>query len=118
MTGGLFLLGWFATLWFEPESAPYHYQLTKEGPSAEFSKMDLETWPELKVSQYKVQVDGIDKPVAEFVTAEQEPGKPILIHWKNTSGETLYNLDRKPSELSQLAIAIGRHAPKDALLLA
>lgn len=117
MTGGLFFLGWFAYLWFEPEVPPYRYQLIKEGPSAEFGKMDLETWPELKVSQYKVQADGIDKPVAEFVTARRENTPPVLMYWKNTTGEILYNLDRKPSELSLLAIAIGRHAPKDALIL-
>lgn len=118
MTGGLFFLGWFAYLWYKPVPAPYHYQLIKEGTYKEFGKMSLEDWPELKLSQYKVQADGIDKPIAEFVTARRDDGSPVLMYWKNNTNEILYNLDRKPSELSILATAINRHAAKDALILA
>lgn len=117
MTGGLLLLGWFAYLWFKPIPAPYQYQLTKEGGSTQFGKMDLSGWPDLKLSEYKVQAEGIDKPIAEFITARHENGTPVLMYWKNTTNEILYNLDRKPSELSTLATAIGKHAPKDALIL-
>ncbi len=117
MTGGLLLLGWFAYLWFKPIPAPYQYQQTKEGTSQAFGKMNLEDWPNLKLTQYKVQTDGIDKPIAEFITARHENGTPVLMYWKNTTNEILYNLDRKPSELSILATAINRHAPKDALIL-
>ena len=110
-------MGWFAYLWFKPVPAPYHYQLVAEGDSQKFSKMDLEGWPDLKLSQYKVQADGVTKPIAEFMVARQEGGSPVLIHWKNSTNEILYNFDRKPSELSALAAVIKRHAPKDALIL-
>lgn len=118
VAGGLFFLGWSAYLWLKPTPAPYQYQLIKEGDHNQFSKMKLEDWPELKLSQYKVQAEGIDKPIAEFITAERERGVPVLMYWKNTTNEILYNLDRKPSELSTLATAIGKYAPKDALILA
>lgn len=118
MTGGLILLGWFAYLWFKPAPAPYHYHLIAEGDSQRFPQMDLTAnWPQLKLSQYKVQADGIDKPIAEFIAAQQPDGLPVLIYWKNSTNEILYHFDRKPSELTILAAAISKHAPKDALIL-
>lgn len=117
VTGGLLLLGWFAYLWFKLPPAPYQYQLIAEGDSKRFSEMDLDGWPELKLGQYKVQADGVDKPIAEFIVARQSDGPPVLIYWKNSTNEILYNFDRKPSELSALAAAISKHAPKDALIL-
>lgn len=110
-------MGWFTYLWFKPLPAPYQYQLIAEGDSKKFSKMDLSGWPELKFSQYKVQADGVDKPIAEFIATRQNDGPPVLIYWKNSTNEILYNFDRKPSELSALATVINRHAPKDALIL-
>ena len=118
MAGGLFFLGWFTYLWIKPTPAPYQYQLATQVDDKQLRKMGLEDWPNLKFKQYKVQADGIDKPIAEFITAEAQAGEPVLMYWKNTTNEILYNLDRKPSELSILATAINRHAPKDALILA
>jgi hydroxylamine oxidation protein HaoB len=117
VTGGLLLLGWFAYLWFTPTPAPYQYQLIAEGDSKRFPQMDLDEWPGLALSQYKVQAEGIDKPVAELIVARQNDGPPVLTYWKNSTNEILYNLDRKPSELSALATVISRHAPKVALIL-
>ncbi len=117
VTGGLFLLGWFAYLWFKPIPVPYHYQLIAEGDSQKFSQMDLVGWPELKLGQYKVKANDIDKPIAEFIVARQDDEPPVLMYWKNSTNEVLYNFDRKPSELSALAAAIIKHAPQDALIL-
>ena len=111
------MLGWFAYLWFTPIPAPYQYQLISEGDSKKFPQMDLDAWPDLKLSQYKVQAEGIDKPIAELIVAQQGDGPRVLTYWKNSTNEILYNLDRKPSELSALAAVIGKHAPKDALIL-
>lgn len=111
------MLGWFAYLWFKPIPAPYQYQLIAEGNSKQFSQMDLDAWSDLTLTQYKVQAEGIEKPVAELITARRNEESPVLIYWKNSTNEILYNLDRKPSELSALAAVIGRHAPKDALIL-
>ena len=117
MTGGLVLLGWFAYLWFKPIPAPYQYQLIAEGDSKRFPQMDLDAWPDLKLSRYKVQAEGVDKPIAELIVARKSDSPPVLTYWKNGTNEVLYNLDRKPSELSALATVISRHAPKDALIL-
>lgn len=117
MTGGLILLGWFAYLWFAPPPAPYQYQLIAEGDSKRFPQLDLNDWPDLTLNQYQVQAEGIDKPVAELMVARKGDGPPVLLYWKNNTNEVLYNLDKKPSELSALAAAISRHAPKDALIL-
>lgn len=117
MTGGLVLLGWFVYLWFTPIPAPYQYQLISEGDSKQFPQMNLDAWPNLKLSQYKVQAEGIDKPIAELIVAREGDGPPVLTYWKNSTNEVLYNLDRKPSELSAVATVISRHAPKDALIL-
>ena len=117
MTGGLLLLGWFTYLWFAPIPAPYQYQLISEGGSKQFPQMDLEAWPDLKLSQYKVQAEGVDKPIAEFIAARRNDGPPVLAYWKNSTSEILYNLDRKPSELSALAAVISKHAPQDALII-
>lgn len=116
MTGGLLLLGWFAYLWFAPSPAPYQYHLIAEG-EGKLAQMNLEAWPQLKLSQYEMQVAGVDKPVAEFIVARRNDGPPVLTYWKNSSHEILYNLNRKPSELSALASVIDKHAPKDALIL-
>ena len=102
---------------FSPLPAPYQYHLIAEGDSKRFAQMNLEAWPQLKLSQYEVQVAGVDKPVAEFVVARGNDGPPVLTYWKNSSDEILYNLNRKPSELSALASVIDKHAPKDALIL-
>jgi len=117
VTGGLLLLGWFAYLWFAPIPAPYQYQRITEGDSKLFSKMNLDAWPDLKLAQYKVEAAGIEKPVAELVVAQRNDESPVLLYWKNSTHEILYNLDRKPSELSALATVISKHAPKDALIL-
>lgn len=117
VAGGLFFLGWFAYLWFKPAPAPYQYQLAAEGDSKRFPQMDLQGWPKLKLGQYKVKATDIDKPIAEFIIARQEDGSPVLMYWKNSTNEVLYNFDRKPAELSALAMAINKHAARDALIL-
>ena len=112
-------MGWFAYLWFALPPAPYQYHLIAEGEgdSKRFAQMNLEAWPQLKLSQYEVKATDVDKPVAEFIVARGNDGPPVLIYWKNSSHEIFYNLNRKPSELSALASVIDKHAPKDALIL-
>jgi len=115
VTGGLLLLGWFFYLWFTPLSAPYHYELQTEDNSKLLSQMELGEWPQLKLEQYKVEAEGANDAIAELIIAQGET--PVLMYWKNSTNEILYNLDRKPSELSQLASVLGKHTPKDALIL-
>mgnify|MGYP003450966449 CR=1 FL=1 len=91
VTGGLLLLGWFAYLWFTPIPAPYQYQLISEGDSKKFPQMDLDAWPDLKLSQYKVQAEGIDKPIAELIVAQQGDGPRVLTKYSITWTENHQN---------------------------
>ena len=117
MTGGLVLLGWFATLWFAPVPAPYHYELVKEGAPKDFPKLELNDWPDLKLKQYNLQVEGAVKPIAQAIVAQQGESSPVLIDWQNNTRELIHNMGRKTSELSNIAAVIGKHAGSDALIL-
>ncbi|MCP5242024.1 hydroxylamine oxidation protein HaoB [Nitrosomonas sp.] len=118
VTGGLILLGWFAYLWFEPADAPYHYQQTSTGGPQDYPELELDAWPDLKISRYDVIVPEAEKPVAQATVAQRDGGSPVLIKWQNNSKEILHALDWKSSELSALAAAISQYAEKDALILA
>jgi hydroxylamine oxidation protein HaoB len=118
VTGGLLLLAWFAWLWFNPAPAPYRYTLMEEGDVAQFPELGLAPWPGLTVGRYEIQVEGVDQPVALAYTARRGQTPPILLSWENRSSELLGALDNKLAELTALAIAIDKHAPKDALILA
>tara|TARA_R110002073_G_C9482997_1_gene580179 strand:+ start:1848 stop:2843 length:996 start_codon:yes stop_codon:yes gene_type:complete len=118
VTGGLVLLAWFAYLWLKPIPAPYEYQQIATGDATQFSDLELDAWPDLAISQYNVQVAGIDKPLGQATLAQRGNKPPVLINWKNYTNELLISIDRKSSELSALATAIGKHAAKDALVLA
>lgn len=116
--GGLILLGWFAYLWFSPAPAPYQYHLVAEGDARQFSELELDSWPDLALSKYEIQVAGIDKPVALAYLARRENDSPVLINWENRLSEQLISIDQKPSELSVLADAITKHAAPEAIILA
>ena len=112
------MLGWFAYLWFTPEPAPYRYQLIEEGSPDKFDKLGLEDWPDLTIRKYEVQVPEVDKPIAVVHVASRGNAAPVLINWESRTSEPIAALDSKLSEMTALALAIGKHAPKDALILA
>lgn len=118
MTGGLFLLAWFAYLWFNPAPAPYRYTLVAEGGTDQFSHLGLEAWPDLTIAQYEIHAEGVNDPIALATTARRGQTPPILISWENRSSELLLSLDSKLAELTALATAINKHAAKDARILA
>ena len=112
------MLIWFAYLWFNPAPAPYRYSLMEEGSVAQFEQLGLAPWPDLTVARYEVEVEGVDTPVALAYTARRGEGYPILLSWENRSSELLGALDNKLPELTALALAIDKHAARDALILA
>lgn len=112
------MLGWFAYLWFNPGSAPYQYQHVKTGHVDQFADLELGAWTDLTLGQYNVDVTGIDKPIGRATLAKRGDNAPVLVNWENYTNELLIAIDQKPSELSALATAISKHAPKDALILA
>jgi len=52
-----------------------------------------------------------------MIVARKGDNPPVLLDWKNGTAEALYNLEKKPSELMELAAVIDKHAAKDALIL-
>lgn len=118
VAGGLLLLGWFAYVWFNPGPAPYQYQHIKTDRADQFTDLDLGAWPDLTLSQYNVDVTGIDKPIGRATLAKRGNDAPVLLNWENYTNELLIAIDQKSSELSVLATAISKHAAKDALILA
>jgi len=117
VAGGVFLLAWFAWLWFNPPPAPYRYQLVQEGNADTFSQLGLEAWPGLAIAQYEIRTEGVDQPLAILHTARQGATPPVMLDWENRTSELLLSTDSKLSELITLAAAIGKHAPRDALIL-
>ena len=117
VTGGLLLLGWFAYLWFTPKPMPYQYQLVEEGGVDKFAELRLGDWPDLNLRKYEVRVAEVDKPVAVAHVASRGGAAPVLLNWEGRISEPLTALDIRLSELTTLAGAIAKHAPKDALIL-
>jgi len=112
------LLAWFGWLWFNPGASPYRYQLAEEGNVSQFPKLGLEAWPDLSIARYEIYTEGVDQPLAAGHTARRGSGAPVLLDWENRTSELIVSVDRKLSELTALAGAIAKHAPKDALVLA
>ena len=117
VTGGLFLLGWFAYLWLKPELPPYRYQLVEEGGIAKFGALGLEAWPNLTISKYEVRVDTVDKPIAVAYRATRGSSVPVLLYWENLLPEPLSSMGTLLSETTALAAALATHVPKDAIIL-
>ena len=118
VAGGFLLLGWFAFLWFDPGPAPYNYRVVEEGGADKFPKLELNAWPDLKISKQEMHVEGMEEPIAAAYVARRGNAKPVMLAWENHVGEPMFFPDSKLSELSFLAPAITKHMPKDAAILA
>lgn len=118
VTGGLFLVGWFAYLWFKPAPAPYNYQLIAEGNVDKFHNLALQAWPDLKISKYELRVQSVDKPVAVAYLADKRDGKSILLHWENLISEPVGSMGGDLLELATIATDITKHVPKEAIIMA
>lgn len=110
------MLGWFAYLWFTPAPAPYQYQLL-ESETVDRTALELDAWPELVLSKYRVKVADIDKPIAHAVVARRGDEIPVLINWESHTSELFLATDRKPEEITGLADAMNKHAAPDARIL-
>jgi hydroxylamine oxidation protein HaoB len=118
VTGGFVLFGWFVYLWLKPVPAPYRYQLVEEGGVGKFDKLGLEAWPGLIIGKYEVRVESVDKPIAVVYRATRGEAPPVLLNWESRIGEPVGSMDSSLSELTTVATAIAKHAPKDAVVLA
>lgn len=118
VTGGLFLIGWFAYLWFKPAPAPYSYQLVDEGAVTKFDKLPLQAWPDLTISKYELHVQSVDKPIAIAYRAAKKNGQSFLLNWENLASEPVVSMGSDLSELATIATDITKHVPKDAVILA
>lgn len=117
VTGGFFLVGWFLYLWFKPLPPPYNYQLVEEGRVDKFPNLQLEAWPDLKISKYELRVPSLEKPVAIAYQATSQDGNSILLNWENLVSEPTGAMAVNLSEVISLATDITRHVPKDAVIL-
>lgn len=118
VAGGLFVLGWFAYLWFKPELPPYHYQLVEEGGVEKFKNLELEQFPDLSIGKFEVRVDSIDKPLAFAYRASRPGFNPVLLHIDNQFPEPVTSMEGMLSETKAVSLAIAKHVPKDAIILA
>lgn len=117
VAGGLLLLGWIAYSAWNPGPAPYRYQLVEEGGADKFPKLGLESWSDLRIGKYEIRVEGVDQPVAVAHVARRGDTAPVMLGWENRSDEPAIFVDSRPTEVAALAKAIGKHAPKDAVIL-
>ncbi|MGQ0666102.1 MAG: hydroxylamine oxidation protein HaoB [Nitrospiraceae bacterium] len=117
VTGGLFVLAWFAYLWLTPEPSPYRYQLVEEGGVSKFSALGLEAWPNLTISKYEVRVDSVEKPIAVAYRAAANGSAPVLLNWENRIPEPISAMGNLLTELTSVSTAIATHVPKDAIIL-
>jgi hydroxylamine oxidation protein HaoB len=118
VTGGLFVLGWFAYLWFKPEPPPYRYQLLEEGGVDKFDKLGVGEFSNLSISKFEVRVDSVDKPLAVAYRATRAGSAPVLLHWENQFPEPITSMGGMLSETTSVSSAVAQHVPKDAVILA
>lgn len=107
----------YAWLLLTPDEAPYRYQLATSGKADDYPELELDAWPDLTINQYTVQLADTEQPIAQAWFGQRATQPQVLLNWKNETSEPLLALDQKASELSALATAIDKYAPKDALLL-
>ncbi len=112
------MLIWFAWLWFNPGPSPYRYQLVEEGSVDKFSELGLAAWPDLTIARYELYAEDLDQPLAVTHTARRGQTPPVMLDWENRTSELIGSTDSRLSELTALAAAIDKHAPKDAIILA
>ncbi|GKS63855.1 hypothetical protein YTPLAS72_11590 [Nitrospira sp.] len=118
VTGGFFLLVWCLYLWVKPLPAAYTYQLVEEGASNQFSHLQLDAWPDLKISKYELRVPSLEKPVAIAYQTKNPVGNSVLLNWENLVSEPIVTASVDFSELRTLAADIANYVPKDAIILA
>ena len=111
------MLLWFAWLWFNPGPAPYRYQQTEQGGVDQFPQLGLSAWPDLEITRYEIHTEGVEQPLAVTHAARRGNDAPVRLDWENRTSELLLTTDLKLSELTELAAAIDKYAPGDALIL-
>jgi hydroxylamine oxidation protein HaoB len=118
VTGGFFVLVWFAYLWLKPELPPYRYQLVEEGGVDKFRDLGMEEYSQISIGKFEIRVDTIDKPLAFAYRAARPGSSPILLHLENQFPEPISVMEGILSETTAVSAAIAKHVPKDAIVLA
>ncbi len=120
LTGGLFLIGWLAWNQYKSSPAPYTYTLIKEGPVVDFPDFGLsqQEHPDLRIRRYELRAEGEEQPLVVLHTANHNQSAPVLLDWNANFSEPLIHMATDIGETGELAKAVRKHAPPDALLLA
>jgi hydroxylamine oxidation protein HaoB len=117
VTGGIFLLLWFAYLWLKPEAPPYRYQLIEEGGVEKFKNLEMAEYPEVSISKYEILVDSIDKPLAFAYRAARPGTNPVLLYVENQFPEPIVSMEGMIAETMKVSAAIAKYVPQDAIIL-
>ncbi len=111
------LLGALTWSVWNPAPAPFTYSMVAEGKPGKFPKLKLDGKTDLTIRKYEIRVPDVDKPVAGFHVALKDGAEPVLLEWRNHLTEPVLTMSSKLSEVKELARAIGKHAPSDAMIL-
>ncbi len=117
--GGLFLLGWVGWSVLNPGPPPYRYELVTEGGVAQFPELGLSDLPDISVGKYELRIDDAGKPLAilHVGARERDDIGPVLLDWRNQINEPLITITPPIAELSNLAAAVDKHLPEEAVVL-
>ncbi len=120
LAGGLSLIGWLGWNQYSPSPAPYAYTLVEEGTIVDFPDLGLsqQEHPDLRIRRYELLAEGEEQPLVVLHTANHNHSAPVLLDWSAGFSEPLLHMATDIGETDELAKAVRKHAPQDALLLA
>lgn len=121
IAGGLLLLGWLGWALLSPGGggeAPYHYKKVAEGGVEKFPDLGLGAYKGITVRKYELFAKEVqEKPLVELYTGSKEGQAPVLLEWKNDLAEPILTLSGSIEDLIQLAQAVTKHIPPEAVVL-
>lgn len=121
IAGGLLLLGWLGWALLSPSGggkAPYHYEKVAEGGVEEFSELGLGAYEGIAIRKYVLLAEEVQQePLVEFYTGSRKGQAPVLLAWKNSLAEPLLTLTGSIEDLTELAQAVTKHMPPEAVVL-
>jgi len=115
---GFLLFDWAGCALLFPDQAPYRYELTKEGPIAEFPELGLAVPETLMIRKFEVRAEQATGPLAVLHTADPGEGAaPVLLEWQSRTAQPLRTVSGRLADLISLAQAVTRHVPETAVVL-
>lgn len=121
IAGGLLLLVWLGWVVLNSTSVgevPYQYKKVAEGGVEKFPELKLGAYKGITIHKYELLAEEIQKePLVEVYTGSKDNEAPVLLEWKNNLIDPVLTISGDIQELSELAQAIEKHVPPDAVVL-